>query len=63
VVDWAKVCADKARMDAIRTKKRAEMTVGDVIIKIRAGEGVDNECGERAMSVMVRCNFRWVKGG
>lgn len=38
VVDWAKVCADKARMDAIRTRKRAEKTVDDAIIEIRDGE-------------------------
>lgn len=32
VVDWAKVCADKARMDAIRRRKRAERTVEDAIV-------------------------------
>ena len=35
VVDWAKVCADKARMDAIRRRKRAEVTVDDAIIEVR----------------------------
>lgn len=43
VVDWAKVCAEKARMDAIRRRKREERTVDNAII--RDGGGFDNECG------------------
>jgi hypothetical protein len=34
-VDWAKACADKARMDAIRTRKCAEKSVEDAIVRIR----------------------------
>ncbi len=37
VVDWAKACADKARMDAISRRKRNERTVDDAIIGIRDG--------------------------
>jgi hypothetical protein len=43
VVEWAKVCAEKARMDAIRRRKREERTVDNAII--RGGGGFDNECG------------------
>jgi hypothetical protein len=46
VVDWAKVCADKARIDAIKKRKRAETNADDAIIEVRDGGGVDNECGE-----------------
>jgi hypothetical protein len=51
VVDWAKVCADKARMDVIRRRKRDERMVEDAIIEIRDGKGSTtnvggfNECG------------------
>jgi hypothetical protein len=40
-VDWAKACADKARMDAIRTRTRAEKSVEDAIVRIRdVGKGL-----------------------
>jgi hypothetical protein len=49
VVDWAKVCAEKARMDAIRRSKREERTVDNAIIRDGGGSttnvGVINECG------------------
>lgn len=49
VVDWAKVCAEKARMDAIRRRKREERTVDNAIIRDGGGSttnvGVINECG------------------
>jgi hypothetical protein len=41
-------------MDAIKTSKRAEKTVENVIIMIRDGTGVDSECGEGATNVVVR---------
>jgi len=52
-VDWAKACADKARINAIRTSKRAEKTVEGAIMIFRDGQ-VDSECGERTTSVLVR---------
>lgn len=38
MVDWAREYDDKARIDAIRTRKRAEKTVEDAIVMIRDGE-------------------------
>jgi hypothetical protein len=37
-VDWARACADEARTDAIRTRKRAEKTVEDAIVYSRCRE-------------------------
>lgn len=45
VVDWAKACADKARMDAIRRRKRDERTVDDAIIGIQDGGGSTTNVG------------------
>jgi hypothetical protein len=61
VVDWARVCADKARIDAIRTRMRVEESVEDAIVMIRDGRAVNSECGESATSVTVKWNLDGVK--